>query len=192
MKSQAHARDLMKRLTRRDMLAATLASTTLWGKEPAEIHQATGLKIGEITPTSAVIWTRRTQSAARLDSGIRRRGHAPDAVPVKPGEDVNTFEGACPGAAGLVRVTAEPASGRGRKIRTSWVELGPRTDFSHAFRLEGLQPEAGYKFSVETRAARNKPEEGLLAAEIPALHRTAPPARRCRARDGPRASRCRC
>ncbi len=149
-------------LARREMLAATLASAALWGKEPAQLHQATGLKIGEITPESAVIWTRRTQSVARLDSGLRRKGHAPNAVPVKPGEDVNTFEGACPGGAGLVRVRIEPVSGRARRLRTPWVEVGPEGDFSHLFRVEGLRPDTAYKLAVETRPARNKPEEGAL------------------------------
>jgi len=170
MDSHAQARDRIARLSRRDMLAATFASANLWGKESDGLRQATGLKIGEITPTSAVIWTRRSQAIARLDAGIRRKGHAPNATPVKPGENVDTFEGACPGGPGLIRVSAEPVSGRGKRMRTGWVEVGPQTDFAHAFRLQGLQPESAYRLSVETRASRGKPEEGALAGSF----RTAP------------------
>jgi alkaline phosphatase D len=159
------------RLTRRQMLSATLASATLWGKESPAVRQATGIKTGEITPDGAVIWARHTQAAARLDNGIPRRGHAPRASVLKPGEDVQKLEGAAPGAPGWMRVIAEPVSGRGRKITTGWMEVGPQTDYAHLFRLQGLQPATGYKFAVETRAS-GKSKESPLAGSF----RTAPPA----------------
>lgn len=136
-------------MTRRQLLS-TLASASLWGKQSG-IRQATGLKMGELTPSSAVIWARQTASATRLDTGIVRRGHAPKAKPVAPGEDVSKFEGACPGAPGRMRVMAEPVSGRARKIRTGWVEVSAETDFAHSFRLEGLAPDTEYQVGVETR-----------------------------------------
>src|SRR5262245_53170155 len=124
--------------TRREALSAALAGASLWAANSTDTGQATGVKVGEVTPTSAVIWTRRTQSARRLDGGVRRRGSGKEAFPLKAGEDVNTLEGACPGSAGFVRVTLEAQSGPHRKRVTPWVAVGDDTDFAHPFRMDGL------------------------------------------------------
>jgi hypothetical protein len=68
-----------KLLTRREALAAALAGGTLHG-EAAATRQATGVKVGEITPTSAVIWTRRTRSSTRLSTGVRYRATGKEAT----------------------------------------------------------------------------------------------------------------
>ncbi|MBM3736650.1 MAG: alkaline phosphatase family protein [Acidobacteria bacterium] len=138
-------------MTRRDLFAATAASVNLWSKESPSVRQATGFRIGEITPDSAAVWARHTAAVSRLNGGIVRTGHAPKAAVIAPGDDVNKFEGACPGAAGAIRVMAEPASGRGRKITSRWVDVGAETDFSNVFRLTGLQPDTPYKLAAETR-----------------------------------------
>jgi alkaline phosphatase D len=129
------------------------------------------VKVGEITPDSAVIWTRRTARATRLDEGIPRRGDGKQAAAPQPGEDVSKFEGACPGGAGYTRVVIEPVSGRGRKRALDWVEGNPELDFAQQFRVSGLEPGASYRFAVETRAARGKREDAAITGEF----RTAPP-----------------
>jgi hypothetical protein len=73
----------------------------------ADTRQATGVKVGEITPVSAVIWTRRTQSARRLDDGPRCRATGKEASHLPQGADVNAMEGACPGEAGYIQVSVE-------------------------------------------------------------------------------------
>ncbi len=156
-------------ITRRQFAGAALGSARLWANESPELRQATGVKTGEITPDSAVIWARHTASLTRLDSGIVRKGHAPKAQPVKPGEDVNKFEGACPGASGAIRLTAEPVSGTGRRTSMGWVEVGPKTDFSHQFRLRGLAADTEYRFAIETRGSSRK-----AGAMLSGQFRTAP------------------
>ena len=42
----------------------------------AESHQATGVKVGEVTPSSALIWARLTAHPARNAEGPLRRGVA--------------------------------------------------------------------------------------------------------------------
>src|SRR5262245_47049428 len=96
--------------SRRAVIGAAITSAALRAAPPAESRQATGVKVGEITPESAVIWTRRTKAASRLTDGIVRKGHAPAAKPPRPDENVDAFEGACPGAQGSVRVQVEPIS----------------------------------------------------------------------------------
>jgi alkaline phosphatase D len=158
------------KMTRREALGALLASRAVGAANPANTRQATGIRIGEVTPESAVIWTRRTAAANRLADGVLRRGHAPNARVAAPGEDVNRFEGACPGAAGYVRVRLEPASGTGRRQTLDWAELRDSADYAHQFRLEGLRPATQYRIAVETRATRGGREDEPLTGSF----RTAP------------------
>ncbi len=147
-----------------------LAGIALEAAPPPNTRQATGVRIGEITPDSAVIWTRRTERSFRLADGIVRKGHAPAARPVAPGEDVSKFEGACPGAAGAIRIRIEPLSGRGRRRTVAWTEVRPDSDFSHQFRIDGLDPATEYRFSVETRGAASRRADDILTGSF----RTAP------------------
>ena len=41
-----------------------------------ETRQATGIRIGEVTETSAIIWTRITEKTARRTDGVVRRKRA--------------------------------------------------------------------------------------------------------------------
>ncbi|MBL8216891.1 MAG: alkaline phosphatase D family protein [Bryobacterales bacterium] len=155
--------------TRRHVLGA-LAAGALYGKPDPVVHQATGVKIGEVTPQSAVLWTRRTATPHRNDSGTVRKGHGKDAKVLAPGTDIATLEGAAPAGNGLVRVMLETASGREKKRTLGWVELNAANDSTHAFRIEGLTPNTLYKYAVETRGGKSKKEDGALTG----FFRTAP------------------
>ncbi len=88
--------------------------------------QASGIKIGEVTGTEAIIWTRLTGSSQRLGTeapmpevsygGYKRKDkNRPDVAPVVTfpgGSTVETLEGAVPGTTGFVRVSykAQPAN----------------------------------------------------------------------------------
>ncbi|MBI3681100.1 MAG: alkaline phosphatase D family protein [Acidobacteria bacterium] len=155
--------------TRREMMGALLAGGAS-AQQNAELRQASGVKIGEITPASAVIWTRRTASAQRLNNGIVRRGHAPNASAPTPEDDVGRFEGACAGGNGFIRLVVEPVTGRGRRRTFSWVDVQPARDFTHQFRVEGLDAATAYRFAVETREARGRRQDASLIGSF----RTAP------------------
>ncbi|HUQ90034.1 MAG TPA: alkaline phosphatase D family protein [Bryobacteraceae bacterium] len=157
-------------ISRRRAIGAVLSPAVLRAAPAPETRQATGVKAGEITPQSAVIWTRRTKASSRLVDGIVRKGHAPKASPPKPGEDVNGFEGACPGGEGSIRVHVELAAGRGRRRTMGWVDVQSENDFAHQFRLQGLTPATEYRFAIETRSAASKRAEEMLTGSF----RTAP------------------
>ena len=159
-------------ITRRESIGALLTAAVCRGQQDAQSRQATGVKIGEVTPDSAVIWTRRTASATRLADGILRRGAGKNARAPEPGEDVNRFEGACPGGSGYVRLIVEPVSDRGRKRTVDWVELSPDRDYTQQFRVSGLEPASSYRFVVETREGRSKKVDSPLGGQF----RTAPTA----------------
>src|SRR5688572_2843690 len=64
-------------------------------------HQANGVKIGEVTPTSAVVWTRLTRNAAWNTSGPKPGGRLPDEVPADAA--IPGLLHAAPGMPGRVR-----------------------------------------------------------------------------------------
>ena len=47
-------------------IASVLYTTTLFADAP---YMATGIKIGEVTDTTAIIWVRLTENAERVDFG---------------------------------------------------------------------------------------------------------------------------
>ena len=116
------------------LLIFLLISTTIFiscGNTEAEENNnqegpflATGIKIGEVTQTNAIVWIRLTQRAERIGRSapmpdiryldrktgemITRKGGArPNTAPVVKfpvGYNINNIEGASPGSEGQVRL----------------------------------------------------------------------------------------
>lgn len=137
-------------------------------------YMATGIKIGEVTPSEAIIWVRLTRDAERVDFGAPMpkvsytlastgepletlRGRQRDAVPsveFPDGSSIDTIEGAVPGATGVARVYYRPESDEEFKV-TDWQEVDPDADFTSQFRLNDLQPGSQYVIRVEYGSNRN-------------------------------------
>lgn len=164
------------RLTRRETLkavalgAASLSSPgTLLGvesdREPgAESHQATGIRIGEVTADSAIIWTRLTANPARVRSGrltfeTNKQG---DIYKPETAADISRLDGACPGMAGQVRVRFGTAEDLAEAQATEWASVDGSTDFIHQFRLTGLKPATRYFLAVETAGPTAEPPHAPL------------------------------
>jgi alkaline phosphatase D len=88
--------------------------------------QATGVKVGEVTDASAIVWVRRTAKSAR------------------------EADGACPGAPGRVRVRHGAREDLADAKATDWAAVAETSDFAHAFRLADLRPSTTYHFASET------------------------------------------
>ncbi len=130
------------------------------GETPAH-HQATGLRIGEVTDNSAIIWTRVTAATAR------RVVETPNSPEDKAAAKL--IEGACPGALGQVRLRFGTNENlRGAKT-TGWVKVNSDIDFIHQFALNGLQADTAYYFASETKG-----EDGTAHGELRGEFRTAP------------------
>jgi alkaline phosphatase D len=114
----------------------------------SETRQATGLKIGEVTEDSAIVWMRLTQAAAR-----------------------DPADGSCPGAEGRVRVRYGLLPNLSDAVSTAWVDVDSTTDCTHEFLLTGLQAESPYYVSAETAGPGGTPAHAPLAASFA----TAPP-----------------
>jgi alkaline phosphatase D len=129
--------------------------------------QATGIKIGEVTDTSAILWTRLTLKAERnpadgprveiVDAGAdAKKAKKPDKARVPktgvypPGVTVADIRDAVPGAPGEVRVLYKPADAAAWQ-ETPWQAVDPERDFTAHFPLTGLKPKTPYALKVESR-----------------------------------------
>jgi phosphodiesterase/alkaline phosphatase D-like protein len=98
------------RLSRRKFVALS-AGTMLAGKlggialaaDGTAHRQATGVKVGEVTDSSAIVWMRHTAATERNNSGTDLSGEFSTKAPKQVSVPVEKLEGACPGAAGRVR-----------------------------------------------------------------------------------------
>jgi alkaline phosphatase D len=146
--------------------AAILGQST--GQQPAESRQATGVKVGEVTDQSAIVWMRLTANATRNNGGRAiPRGPAIDL----PGDvQLADLQGACPGAAGRLRLRYGTSEDLRDARTTEWRDAVPRSDFSTQFRLAELRPRTVYHYAAET--------EGQGGAHTPlrGQFRTAPAA----------------
>lgn len=136
-------------------------------------HMATGIKIGEVTDSEAIVWVRLTKNESRVDFGApiprisytlagtgeplaKIRPRQRDAVPTvefPDGSSIDTIEGAVPGAKGVVRVRYRPEGDTEFKV-TPWDKVDPKADFTQQFRLADLQPGSQYVIEVEYGANR--------------------------------------
>ena len=134
-----------------------------------ESRQATGVRVGEVTPDSALVWMRVTAKATRNREDIVRRGKV---ATLPPDLKVEQLEGDCPGARGQVRLRYSTREDLRDAKATPWVEVAAARDYTHQFRLTGLNPAALYYYSAETAGPGGAP----LHAALRGSFRTAPPA----------------
>ncbi|MDX2269593.1 MAG: alkaline phosphatase D family protein [Bryobacter sp.] len=153
-------------LSRRELSAlGLLGPVSSFGQTLAN-HLATGVKVGELSPTSATVWMRRTKHALRRADGTVRKGHQQAAKYLEAGTPIETLEGSCPGDSGYLRVAYE---GRGRSQTSAWIEVGPSTDFAAQATLAALLPATDYRYKIETRAAKQSPVDGELTGSFRTL-----------------------
>ena len=155
----------------------------------APVHLATGIKIGEVDSSSAIIWARLTRDPERIgadgglpdvkymdpESGelVPRRGRQ-DAEPVvtfPSGGDVTTIEGAALGASGEVRVRYR-SEGSANWLESAWCEVDRDADFTTQIELSGLEAATHYEIVVEGRGD----SQASVSAVIEGEFRTAAPA----------------
>ena len=160
--------------------------------EPDGPYQATGFKVGEVTDSGAVIWTRLTQLAERIGTeapmptfryqapGMDElqvappgRFHPHDWVPVvlyDEGSSIEYIEGAVIGSTGETRVSYRPADAT-EWLSTDWEVVDPERDFTRQFTLTGLTAGTEYELRVEGRLAGNQ----AIGSSLDGRLRTAPP-----------------
>jgi len=130
----------------------------------AEVYQATGIKIGEVTPSSAIVWTRLTKHPERnardgpqvtirykkSERNVGRRKRTVEAVIFPQGATADDLREAVPGAAGETRVRYKTQD-ESQWHETSWQPVNVRQDFTRQVSLENLRPHTNYDVCVEGR-----------------------------------------
>ncbi|MED5446612.1 MAG: alkaline phosphatase D family protein [Planctomycetota bacterium] len=140
----------------------------------ADVHLGMGFRVGEVTGTSAILWTRVTASARRNETGHRepkkRTQRIKMYVPSK--RPLSSRQGEIDGAAGEVRVHwAEMGKANNRKT-LPWVGVRAEQDFTHQFAITGLEPGRTYRVSVE---ARERPGANITATASGTFRTPCPP-----------------
>ncbi|MDE0915934.1 MAG: alkaline phosphatase D family protein [Planctomycetota bacterium] len=132
------------------------------------VHFANGVKVGEVTSSSAIIWTRLTEAPERNIQG-RPWPDGADAVP--EGRTLVEMQDSVMGSAGEVRLQWWPEGGGGLRSSTDWAAVDPGADFTHAFYLrDQLRSATAYEMLVEGRASGSQQAQ----CSLPISFRTAP------------------
>ena len=124
-------------------------------------HFATGIKIGEVDQTSAIVWTRLTRNESANFDLLNPK--LKQLMPI----DV------APGMAGEVMLSfvSEPALEGSSMVRIlDWEKVGAENDFTHQFKLSGLNPNSKYRVRVSSREAGSED----LVDQCRGTFRTAP------------------
>ena len=137
---------------------------------------ATGVKVGEITPTSALVWVRLTREAMRRAAGDDPKIYILFAPSAPPPADPGALLGACAGAPGSVRVIYGETPDLAGAAATPWREVETRDDFAAHLALTQLRPGTRYRFAVETRAPDGRTPGARLTGEFATAPVAATPA----------------
>lgn len=149
--------------------------------EAAGPFQATGFKTGEVTDTTAIIWTRLTRNEKRNPSdgqmvtieveGKRNRNNTGVVgVSYPDGVTVADIRNAVPGAPGQAQVRYRLAGSKSEWTSTDWAAVDGKRDFIRHFRLARLTPNSRYDVEVLSRQDADSPTGQTIKGSF----RTAP------------------
>ena len=130
---------------------------------------AEGLRVGEVTENSAVVWLRLSQAAKQNAGKYESEPREGRAGLLKEGVDPWTLPGAVPGLSGRARLWYGTRADMKDAKPTDWLQLMPQRDYSVQVALEGLRAEKKYYLAVETNSKPQNPQASFT---------TAPPAKK--------------
>ena len=114
------------------------------------VYMANGIKIGEVTQNSAIIWVRLTKHPERNIGGQPfAKSEKRDVNP--PFEKLEEMEGATPGTSGEVRIFYKPKREGSELKSMMWKSVQVEKDFTIQFQLTKLLPGIEYSIIVEGR-----------------------------------------
>jgi alkaline phosphatase D len=127
------------------------------------------VRAGEVSDTTAIVWTRLTRNSERNNDGtpIETRADAKSNQPLSIPADA--VQGACPGMSGRIRIRYGLKGDFSDALETPWAEVNEAEDFIHQFHLSGLQPGSTYHYLSETADSA-----GAVHAAVTGRFHTAP------------------
>jgi len=160
-----------------------LSAGTALARQDTELpgkNFANGIKIGDVTSESAIVWVRLTQYPDRNKTGIA----FPDVGVLRPekmnksteeltgGFRLSEMEGGVPGTEGWVRILFWPETAPDLQCVTNWRQAVEASDYTCQFSLTGLMSGTRYCLRVDARPG----EAGLPACTVDGRFGTAPAA----------------
>ncbi len=131
-----------------------------------------GIKIGEVTADSTIIWLRLTERAEPQWDGLAWLGTTARKFDVgalgekqfPTGASLADMEGSLMGIGGEVRVNWWPADRPASIRQTDWLSVDADRDFTRQTTLSDLQPNQAYDFKVESRSVRGTPGQTIAGS----------------------------
>ncbi|MFI3269351.1 MAG: alkaline phosphatase D family protein [Rikenellaceae bacterium] len=144
-------RNIFKSLAALLLLAIITPSHAAWyqGKKPSadSVYFSTGFKVGDVTPTSAVIWTRLCSEPKpvgihheRMDKEFR------SPIKFNRSAPVSEWEGYVGGSYGQVLI--ELSTVRNQRVSSGWQFVSGYKDFTYKQRFDGLLPNTKYRVQI--------------------------------------------
>ena len=151
--------------------------------KPAGPFLATGIKIGEVTQNSAIVWVRLTETPKRIGNNapmpdikyknpetgeLVDRSGRPDMEPIvsyPTGYTLNTIQGATPGSEGKARVKYRK-KGEQNWIQLGWQTVDPNAACSTQFKLSNLSEGSEYEILAEASPLRGKKVSASLDGKL--------------------------
>ncbi len=136
------------------VLATFLALGSLTRSDAAgPVHMANGIKIGEVTSNSAIVWVRLTRNADRNVNGKPfPKNNSKNRVSLNY-ENLDAMEGAVPGSDGEARIVL---NGGGNTSESGWVRVKTENDYILQKRFSNLHPATDYRVTAEGRGLNSE------------------------------------
>lgn len=115
-------------------------------------YLANGVRTGEVSPTSAVIWCRLTENGKPNPEYLPIPGWTKEQIRYIP---VSAWPWESPGVHGWARVSWGTSSSP--PFTTSWLKAEPTNDFCVQFTLDNLEPGTKYYYRVQTAGPTLQP-----------------------------------
>lgn len=149
------------------LLFAFMLSGTLQSQRSEKVYFTTGLKIGEVTDSSAVILTRLC-SVIKPNPVVHKQKEPPFREPINFDDTmpVSQMDGGVPGAFGEVKMEL---FSNGDTISKGWEYVSSYRDYTIKNIFDGLRPYTKYQVVLSGRKKENAP-----VAQIRGEFRTAP------------------
>lgn len=143
-------------------LLTMLAFLSIQSVASSQPFLGNGIKIGETTADSTIIWLRLTDRAEPNWSGLKWMGTEDRDFDVgkfgenqfPQGASLNDMEGSLPGMAGTARIAWWPKGKPDARKETRWIAVDPLQDFTAQVALENLKPNQAYLVEVTCKSVR--------------------------------------
>ncbi len=117
------------------------------------VYLANGIKIGEVTPNSVIIWSRATgvkepnMQGAKFERNKNPKNISPNFNPLPAGSSLEQMEGAVPGTTGRIRLILRDT--KGNKTATEWKNADEQKNFTCGFKISGLESGTRYEVTAQ-------------------------------------------